>query len=163
MRNISGKRPRLIGFALLIPILSGSSLPKHDGLFDTQIGTSPIVRSDGATVGQMTVYRELLTIAIDISLNGVAPGQYAVQLGDQGRCDAPTFATAGTGWSNIGKVDADASGQAAQEVDFNAPFVHFGPELFDKDGSALLLLAKAPSTGKAAARFACSVFPPDKK
>jgi Cu-Zn family superoxide dismutase len=137
------------------------------------------INSDGRQVGTGTLIQTDRGVLITANLSGLPAGQHAFHLHETGRCDAPSFESAGghyapmkrrhgflaSGGPHAGDMtNVQVVGSTVSVQEFN-PFVTLsGGEapLLDQDGSALVIHAKADDystqpSGDAGARIACAV------
>ena len=137
------------------------------------------INSDGRQVGTGTLTQTDRGVLITANLSGLPAGQHAFHLHETGRCDAPSFESAGghyapmkrqhgflaSGGPHAGDMtNVQVVGSTVSVQEFN-PFVTLsGGEapLLDQDGSALVIHAKADDystqpSGDAGARIACAV------
>ena len=137
------------------------------------------INSDGRPVGTGTLTQTDRGVLITASLSGLPAGEHAFHVHETGRCDAPSFESAGghyaplkrqhgflaSGGPHAGDMtNVQVVGSTVSVQEFN-PFVTLsGGEapLLDQDGSALVLHAKADDystqpSGDAGARIACAV------
>jgi Cu-Zn family superoxide dismutase len=162
---------------------SGVVRPGRTG-FDTGAGgraTAAVtfLNRDGRQVGTGTLTQTDRGVLITASLSGLPAGEHAFHLHETGKCDAPSFESAGAHYApmkrqhgflaNGGPHAGDMTnvqivGSTVSVQEFN-PFVSLtGGEapLLDQDGSALILHAKADDystqpSGDAGDRIACAI------
>lgn len=72
----------------------------HDGAVDTTAGiTAPVRDGSGAELGFLTLTEADGGITLAGRLAGLPPGVHGIHLHTTGRCDAPTFESAGDHWN----------------------------------------------------------------
>jgi Cu-Zn family superoxide dismutase len=134
----------------------------------------------GKTVGEATLEQTSGGVVIKANLNGLPPGDHAFHVHEVGKCDPP-FESAGGHFNPTGKKHGRDNPQGAHagdlpniqvmdgrpariEVVARDISLDGGPgNLFDADGSALIVHAKADDhksdpAGNAGARIACGVI-----
>jgi Cu-Zn family superoxide dismutase len=134
---------------------------------------------DGRQVGTGTVTQTDKGVLITAALSGLPAGQHAFHVHETGKCDAPSFESAGAHYAPMKRqhgflasggphagdmTNVQIVGSTVSVQEFN-PFVSLsGGEapLLDEDGSALILHAKADDystqpSGDAGDRIACAV------
>jgi len=153
----TGSTPTIIGSAL-IATASG-----------TEIGTAEIVRAKGA-------------ISISVKVNGFEAGERALHLHSTGACDAPDFTSAGGHLNpfqrahgslnpdgqhlgDMPNITTDDNGQATLTFTFSDDPDHLIQEIFDADGTAVMIHAGpddyiSDPAGAAGPRIACGVVKP---
>lgn len=133
--------------------------------------------ADGTAAGSATASGVGERVTISLTVEGLPPGQHGVHVHTTGRCDAPTFESAGGHWNPADQQHGleDPQGQHAGDM----PNLTVGQDgrgtleyqldgggfdgLFDADGSAFVVHAAADDqrtdpSGDSGARIACGVF-----
>ena len=122
-------------------------------------------------------------IALVVNLTGLPPGVHGVHLHNVGRCDAPTFESAGPHLNPTGKqhgaqnpagphvgdlpnVTVDAAGRASSTIQIATPPSSFGAEVRDADGTAIVVHAapddyRTDPSGNSGDRIACGILTAD--
>ena len=136
--------------------------------------------ADGAAAGSATATAAGGQVMIALNVQGLPPGQHGVHVHMTGRCDAPTFETAGGHWNPANATHGleDPAGQHAGDM----PNLTVGADgagtleyqlvggsfegLMDADGSAFVVHASADDqrsdpSGNSGDRIACGVFERD--
>ena len=134
---------------------------------------------DGRQVGTGTLTQTDKGVLITASLSGLPAGEHAFHVHETGKCDAPSFESAGAHYAPMKRqhgflasggphagdmTNVQIVGSTVSVQEFN-PFVSLtGGEapLLDQDGSALILHAKADDystqpSGDAGDRIACAI------
>lgn len=130
-------------------------------------------------VGRATVSDVAGGVRVTLQVAGLAPGLHGAHLHAVGRCEAPTFATAGPHWNPTGRQHGAMNPQGPHLGDL--PNVIVGTDgrgtlgavipgatvasLLDADGAAMIVHAGADDlltdpSGNSGARVACGVFAP---
>ncbi len=135
----------------------------------------------GRVVGNAVFLQERGGVRILVDVNGVTPGTKAVHIHQTGRCDPPSFESAGAhfnptnaehGTSNprgphagdLLNITVDSTGRGHMEVTATRVSLEKGTgSLFDADGSALVLHEdpddmRTDPAGNSGARIACGVI-----
>ena len=144
-----------------------------------QSAKATLKNADGKEVGSAALTPTPAGVLIKLSVKGLPPGEHAFHVHETGKCDAPSFESAGAHYApmkrqhgflaNGGPHAGDMTnvqivGSTVSVQEFN-PFVSLtGGEapLLDQDGSALILHAKADDystqpSGDAGDRIACAI------
>ncbi len=135
----------------------------------------PLVASDGAVIGSVTIGRDG---SATIAATRLSPGDHGLHLHEKGRCEGPGFTSAGGHWNpaahqhgrdnpagahagDLPNLFVDTSGRGALRVTFQR-----GSN--DADGSALVVHAKPDDyktdpSGASGDRIACAVLSPPRR
>lgn len=180
---------RLLRCLILLPLLAAcagdgkdtSSMGKTRGVKPSLLITSDMISADGQKLGEARVSQEPEGTRVIVDMKGLPAGTYAVHLHSVGRCEGPTFATAGghfnpamkqhgtmnpagahagdlpnivVGEDRIGRMDAVQAGLRMADGD---------AALIDIDGASIVVHAgpddyKSDPAGNAGARIACGVL-----
>lgn len=171
---------------MIVPVLLAGCAPKAESMGQTRDAppalmlTTQLLGPAGEVLGSATLSQEPTGTRVAASVTGLPPGVYAIHLHAVGKCEAPTFMTAGghfnpgmkqhgnlnpagehagdlpnitVGDDRRGRIDAMRDG--LRLVDGDAPLV-------DADGGAVLVHAspddyRTDPAGNAGARIACGV------
>lgn len=134
---------------------------------------TPVRSSTGAEVGSARVEPTASGARVVLEVRGMAPGTYGTHLHQVGRCDAPSFTSAGAHWNPTGRQHGTENPAGPHEGDL--PNLVVGTDgtgrleatvngsIFDEDGTALMIHAAADDyrtdpAGNAGARMACAVL-----
>ena len=147
-----------------------------------QSATASFIDASGKSVGKATLTQTPVGVLIDLDVTGLPPGEHGFHVHQVGRCDgADGFKSAGDhfaprskkhGFHVVGGAHggdmpsqfAAADGRLRAHVVNSAVTLASGAtSLFDRDGSALVLHAKADDyrsqpAGNAGDRIACAVI-----
>ena len=165
-------RKILAGFAL-VAVAAGATSP-------APLAQAVLVRPDGSTAGTVRIREHSDGTIVELKVTGVAPGEHGLHLHTTGTCSGPDFASAGGHLDPAGhkhgarnaagphlgdlpNVTADASGGIRTELRVPTAASDLAANLFDADGSAIVLHAAADDyltdpTGNSGARIACGVL-----
>jgi Cu-Zn family superoxide dismutase len=144
---------------------------------DAARGVAMLRTADGAAAGSATAISADGQVMISLEVQGLPPGDHGVHVHTTGRCDAPTFESAGGHWNPTNQQHGleDPQGQHAGDM----PNLTVGQDgrgmleyqlegggfdgLFDADGSAFVVHASADDqrtdpSGDSGDRIACGVF-----
>lgn len=133
--------------------------------------------AQGKDVGEITFEQTAKGVVVKGTLSNLPPGEHAFHIHETGKCDAPDFKTAGGHFNPTKKAHGIMSPKGKHEGDL--PNLYVGQDgtvkfdtfaqngltvkqLFDKDGSAVMVHAKQDDyftdpTGDAGGRIACGV------
>jgi superoxide dismutase, Cu-Zn family len=137
--------------------------------------------SAGRTMAQATATQVEQGIRLRVEANGFTPGGHGIHIHAVGRCDAPTFDSAGPHWNAANRqhglqnpqgphtgdmpnllIGADGRGTLEYVIP-NARLTGGSASLLDSDGAALIIHAQPDDqttdpSGNSGARVACGVF-----
>ncbi|MFZ1741574.1 MAG: superoxide dismutase family protein [Pontixanthobacter sp.] len=119
-------------------------------------------------------------VALEVTVQGVAPGAHGFHLHQTGTCEGPTFTSAGGHLNPLGKLhgslaqggshlgdlpnlDVDADGKATLSAQLSATQSDLTNWLFDADGTAVVIHETTDDymtnpSGAAGSRIACAVL-----
>jgi superoxide dismutase, Cu-Zn family len=167
--------------ALVIPFALAACVPAEP------VGGPPIalVNANGQSTGSVRAWQTPGGVTFRILASGLPHGIHGIHVHAVGRCDAPTFETAGGHWNPAGRkhgtnnpagphagdlpnVDVASNGVLSTTVTLaGASLTGMGNAgtVLDADGAALVLHAKADDystdpSGNSGARIACAVIQP---
>ena len=141
----------------------------------------PLLRADGTEIGKVTLAEDAKGLTVRIEAAGLEPGPHAVHFHTVGRCDAPSFESAGPHWNPTGKqhgrdnprgfhlgdlANLVAQGDGRARAAFALPGIHLTSgqrPLVDLDGAALVIHADADDdrtdpSGASGDRIACAIL-----
>ena len=173
-------RPLLLGF-LLLSACSSEQAGETPAKGADGPQTLPLIRADASEAGSVTIAEDTTGLTVKLEAVGLEPGPHAVHFHTVGRCEGPSFESAGPHWNPTGKqhgrdnpsgshlgdlanVDAGADGRA--QSTFGLPGIRLTAgdrPLVDLDGAALVIHAKADDyktdpSGASGDRIACAVL-----
>ena len=147
---------------------------------DTRTATAVVRDASGRDLGTLTLTESTGGIAISGSLVGLAPGEHGIHLHMMGRCDAPSFESAGEHWNPTNRQHGTQNPEGPHLGDL--PNVTAGPDstaavnvsattggslrgtnmLLDSDGAAVVIHAapddyRSDPAGGSGSRVACGV------
>jgi superoxide dismutase, Cu-Zn family len=149
---------------------------------DEMSARTTLLDAQGDSVGTATFTQVGESVRIAISVQGMQPGEKGIHIHQVGRCDAPTFESAGSHFAPAGaqhgfenpegphagdlrNLNVGADGSANQELTTDLVTLHEGSanSLFDADGSALVVHAgpddyRTDPSGDSGDRVACGVI-----
>ena len=143
-------------------------------------GTAELKARDGSPAGMARLYDDGSAITVSVALQGMTPGVHAVHLHTTGNCSAADFTSAGghlnpgakqhgslnPAGSHLGdlpNVTVDADGMGTASVTLSPPAAQALAEIFDADGTAVVVHEGADDyrsdpAGAAGSRVACGVM-----
>jgi Cu-Zn family superoxide dismutase len=170
-------------FLFALASLSGGCIPVV--VPGETVTTARIVRSDGVDIGKVEIIDEAAGSRMHFDVAGLPPGVHGVHVHSVGRCDRPSFASAGPHWNptnrqhghqnpagfhagDMGNVTVDAAGRLVADVLLpgarirpNGP----GPGVLmaGPDGASLVIHAapddeRTDPSGNSGDRIACAVL-----
>ena len=166
--------------ALILGTLCLSGCAASGAANDTTLATASLRDAAGKQVGTavLTVPRGVVTLRIKAS--GLPQGTNGIHLHAVGRCDGPDFVSAGphlnphgrqhgrqnpagTHLGDLTNLVVDASGRGELRAELPGSLAENEASLFDADGSAIVLHAKADDnvtdpSGNSGARIACGLL-----
>lgn len=171
---------RIAGALLLtLPALQACAhAPNTSGT--AMIATATLQDANGVAMGNMKIIRSGEFARLIVEAQGLSAGNHGVHLHEVGKCDRPTFATAGGHLNPAGRqhgslndagphigdlpnLVAQADGQAALDIQLAAVPTELAAALFDADGTAIVIHAgpddyRTDPSGNSGARIACGVL-----
>ena len=146
-----------------------------------ETATAELVNANGKNVGTATLTETPSGVLIKVELRDMPPGAHAFHIHEAGKCDPPSFKSAGGHFNPTGRkhgimsmegkhagdmpnIHVNKAGRAAFET--LVADVTLGPgknSLFDEDGSSLVIHEKVDDyktdpAGNAGDRIACGVI-----
>ena len=149
------------------------------------VTTARIIRSDGVDIGKVDIIDGTAGASMHFQVAGLPPGVHGVHIHAVGRCDRPSFASAGPHWNptgrqhghqnpagfhagDLGNVTVDAAGRLVADV--LAPGARIRPNspgpaalIGGPDGASLVIHAapddeRTDPSGNSGDRIACAVL-----
>ena len=144
------------------------------------VAQATVMSADGSTLGTVDLVAKGDGYQLTGMLEGIAPGLHGIHLHAVGTCDGPEFTTAG-GHLNPGlhqhgsmnpagehlgdlpNLAADSAGSARLGLDLRGTRADLDRDLFDSDGTALVVHASADDyktdpSGNSGKRIGCGVL-----
>lgn len=144
--------------------------------------TADIVDAEGNEIGQMELTEGSNGVLISLGLTKIPEGEHGIHIHEVGKCEKPTFETAGAHFNPLQKqhgvdnpkgphlgdlpnISPEADGTV--QVEFTARNLTLEPgmenSILDKDGSAIVIHEdpddyKTDPAGNSGARIACGVI-----
>lgn len=147
-----------------------------------QVGQATLSSADGTLAGTARLMNSPDGLSVVVSVTGMAPGMHGFHLHTTGRCEAPDFTSAGGHLNPFSKkhgtrdpmgphlgdmqnLEVGATGTATATVDLPGERAGALQEIFDADGTAVIIHAGADDyitdpSGDAGGRIACGVLSP---
>ena len=159
------------------PAEEPSPAPAPPPAADSVRAVAMLRTTDGAAAGSASAVNTGGQVVISLDLQGLPPGVHGVHVHMTGRCDGPTFASAGGHWNPADRQHGLENPQGQHAGDM--PNLTVGEDgrgtleyqlrgggfedLFDADGSAIVVHASADDqrtdpSGDSGDRIACGVF-----
>ena len=139
-----------------------------------------IRKADGRLVARAMVWQGARGIEVRVQAAGLPAGHYGVHLHAVGRCQGPSFASAGAHWNptarqhgslnpaghhlgDLPNLDVDEQGAGRLEFTIAGASTSGAQGFFDADGTSLVIHAAADDyrtdpSGNSGARIACGVL-----
>ncbi|MGE0178739.1 MAG: superoxide dismutase family protein [Sphingomonas sp.] len=139
-----------------------------------------LAEPNGRVVGRATVTQEGGGTRIRIETDGLAAGSYGVHIHRVGRCDAPSFESAGAHWNPTGQqhgfrnpsgrhrgdlpnLIVGAGGSGVLSFTVRGAMLRGETAILDVDGAAVMIHARPDDyrtdpSGNSGARIACGVL-----
>lgn len=164
-----------------IPLGLAASLVVGCAAVDVPVAAPPVslINSSGQTVGTVTAAQTSGGVTLTISASGIPHGLHGLHVHAVGRCEPPSFETAGPHWSPSGREHGFNNPQGPHAGDLPNITASSGgvvretvvlartslAQLADADGSALVIHASADDymtdpSGNSGDRIACAVLAP---
>lgn len=173
----SGLKLAVAGLALSGAALGGCAMSAGGNGTGEPTAVAYLTTANGQSVGRATATAMSDGIQIVVEGRDMPPGVHGAHVHTVGRCDAPTFETAGGHWNPMSKKhgmenpagphagdmpNLDIASDGAGVLTVTLPGGTFDG-LFDTDGSALVIHAgqddmRTDPSGNSGGRIACGVF-----
>jgi Cu-Zn family superoxide dismutase len=166
--------PILIAATVALPAWAMASGPKD------AIATASLRDGQGAVQGEARLVQTRGKVELRITARGLTPGAHGAHLHMVGTCTAPDFTSAGSHLNPHGKMHgaknpqgshlgdlpnivAGTNGTGTLTVALNGSMAELEPQLFDADGTALVIHATADDymtdpTGSSGGRVLCGAL-----
>jgi Cu-Zn family superoxide dismutase len=145
------------------------------------VSSAELKDANGRTVGSATLSESRDGVRLMVEVSGLPPGEKGIHIHEVGRCEAPTFQSAGGHFNPVGKqhglqnpqgphagdlvnIAVGADGRGRLDTTTSRITLGAGPtSVFDTDGSAIIVHAaaddyKTDPTGNSGGRTACGVI-----
>jgi superoxide dismutase, Cu-Zn family len=162
--------------ALGAAVVAGCTMPDTGGGADAA-AVADLTTANGQPVGRATATPVGSDLRISIDGRSMPPGPHGAHIHTVGRCDAPTFESAGGHWNPTSKQhgmqnpagphvgdmpNLDVASDGSGTLSFTLPGGTLDG-LFDADGSAMMIHAgpddmRTDPSGNSGGRIACGVF-----
>lgn len=135
---------------------------------------TPLVNAAGASIGAVQAEPRAGGTYLRIAVQGLSPGDHGLHLHAVGRCDGPSFDSAGAHWNPAGRQHGHLNPAGAHAGDLpnltasangrgTINFLVAGGSLADADGTALVIHAmpddyRTDPSGNSGGRIACAVL-----
>ena len=144
---------------------------------------SNLILSNGSVAGTVSIYPQAQGVLLRINASGLPAGEHGVHIHTTGRCDPPSFESAGGHWNptnnqhghrnpqgahlgDLGNLGVGADGRLVAGLLVPGAALWAGgerPALRDADGAALMIHAGADDqvsdpSGNSGSRIACAVL-----
>lgn len=142
--------------------------------------TTSLAKADGSPVGRASVTPDRTGVRVRIETEGLTPGTYAAHIHRTGRCDGPSFESAGAHWNPTGQqhgfrnpsgrhrgdlpnLRVGANGRGELSFTIRGAPLRGDNGILDADGAAMMLHAqpddyRTDPSGNSGARLACGVL-----
>ena len=163
-------------------VLSLGACATVDSIPEERVGSATLRTAQGLPAGTAQLLRNGSTVSVAIAAVGLEPGEHGFHLHTTGTCTAPDFTSAGghlnpgnathgslsAGGKHLGDLPnlvVGANRTASAQVDLTGSAETILPQIFDADGTAIVIHAgpddySTDPAGDAGARVACGVLAP---
>ena len=147
-----------------------------------RVGESGLSFANGVPAGTAQLLSDGATLSLALAATGLGPGEHGFHLHTIGKCEAPGFTSAGGHLNpsdrehgslnpkgkhlgDLPNLVVGASRTASVEIDIGPDTAGLRDQLFDADGTAIVIHAEADDyvsdpAGDAGSRIACGVLRP---
>jgi Cu-Zn family superoxide dismutase len=162
---------RLSIIASSVLLLAACATP--DDLGPVEGPSVALVSGAGASIGAVQAEPRAAGIYLRIAAEGLSPGEHGLHLHAVGRCDGPSFESAGAHWNPSGRQHGHLNPQGPHAGDLPnltasangrgaINFLITGGSLADADGTSLVIHAqpddyRTDPSGNSGGRIACAV------
>ena len=182
MNKQSWAATAVAGAALAMSACSttGATNAGSDAAADAGSARAMLVTASGADAGTAMVTVAGKKLRLNAEVKGMTPGPHGVHLHMVGRCDAPSFESAGGHWNpgraqhgldnprgahrgDLPNIDVGADGTGSLVATIDAAMIDGEGGLLDNDGAAFIVHAGrddmvSDPAGNSGSRVACGVF-----
>ncbi len=181
LAGCNGDEPRVAGDTIPADTAIGGQQQVAVGVGTAADARTALLNAQGDTVGTAVLRETGEGVQIALSVRGLPPGEKGFHVHQVGRCDAPTFESAGPHFAPQGRqhgfenpagphagdlrnVNVGSDGTAQQEFTAENLTLADGPNsLFDADGTSLVIHAqpddyRTDPSGNSGDRIACGVI-----
>lgn len=166
-----------VGFVAM-GLLAGCATTAEPAAGDS--AAAALAEPGGRVVGRATVTQESGGARVRIAVDGLAAGTYAAHIHRTGRCEGPSFESAGAHWNPTGhqhgfrnpsgrhrgdlpNVAVGADGRGTLSFTIRAAMLRGETAMIDADGAAVMIHAlpddyRSDPSGNSGARIACGVL-----
>ncbi len=177
-------RPTLFGFSIFALSLSacGSQDIEPEAPDPASIGGADIIAADGKQIGSAALTLVDDELSLVVTMEGLEPGQHGFHLHAVGACEGPDFTSAGGHLNpfdrahgslnpdgqhlgDLPNITVDDDGSASLSFTFSDPPNQLIDQIFDSDGTSVMLHAGpddylSDPAGAAGPRIACGIIEP---
>jgi superoxide dismutase, Cu-Zn family len=164
---------------LLMPLIAACSTIGSSQMREPAVKASAILMENGQNVGAMTLTQNSGGARLQLSVIGMAQGEYGMHLHEFGKCEGPEYKTAGMHWNPAGRQhginnpqgshvgdlpNLKVTGSAAQlDTQLEGLRLTGSDALLDADGASFIIHAKPDDyktdpSGNSGGRKICGVI-----
>lgn len=171
--------PKLASMAFAAPLLLAACATPEPKSSIEKFAHTALIDATGNTVGEATLIANGSVIELAAEVFGLSPGEHGIHVHTTGKCDAPTFSTAGghlnpnahkhgtmnpagPHMGDLPNIVVGANGIGSIRTTLVGASEELRAAMFDADGSAVIVHAgpddyKTDPAGNSGGRIACGV------
>ena len=174
------KKSIIFRLALVGLAMASTTACMHSGADSPIIAKAELSNVQGQLSGSVVIRSGTGGPVMLVDATGLAAGVYGMHFHQTGKCETPSFTTAGGHWNPVGRqhglsnasgahagdlpnLEINSNDKAAVAVPLDASLFNGAQSLFDSDGAAIIIHARADDnmtdpSGNSGERILCGVL-----